>query len=209
MGKEIKNSFYLQVAMRLSVNNATAMRNPYFTPEHLLDAIIVQKPTIEALREMGIDYGDMLSPLREYTKQLEHVPEELDYTIEPSHQFQQLIMGAVEIMRSSSAKELEITHIIRAAMYLSDSLAANVLNTFAGKVSDFLSTLIWKIEEFTSQFPIKGSDLADKGVMSVLKMVRRAMFRLLRATTFHSMTTMTWMIGETVLRSRWDLTHSR
>ena len=169
MGKEIKNSFYLQVAMRLSVNNATAMRNPYFTPEHLLDAIIVQKPTIEALREMGIDYGDMLSPLREYTKQLEHVPEELDYTIEPSHQFQQLIMGAVEIMRSSSAKELEITHIIRAAMYLSDSLAANVLNTFAGKVSDFLSTLIWKIEEFTSQFPIKGSDLADKGVMSVFE----------------------------------------
>jgi ATP-dependent Clp protease ATP-binding subunit ClpA len=169
MGKEVKNSFYLQVAVRLSMDNATTMRHPFFTPEHLLDAIIVQKPTIEALREMGIDYNELLKPLRDYTSQLDQVPEGVEYTIEPSHQFQQLIMGAVEIMRSSAAKELEITHIIRAAMYLSDSLVANVLNYYAGEVSEFLSTLIWKIEEFTSQFPIKGSDLSDSSGMSIVE----------------------------------------
>ena len=169
MGKEIINSFHLQAAMRLSVDNAVAMRNPFFTPEHLMCAIIVQQPTIEALRDMGIDHGELLRPLRNYTRELDHVPAGVSYTIEPSHQFQELIMGAVEIMHSSSAKELEITHVIRAAMHLEDSLVANVLNHYAGESSDFLSTLIWNIEEFTSQFAIKGSDLVNSGGLSIIE----------------------------------------
>ena len=155
--------------MRLSVDNAVAMRNPFFTPEHLMCAIIVQQPTIEALRDMGIDHGELLRPLRNYTRELDHVPAGVSYTIEPSHQFQELIMGAVEIMHSSSAKELEITHVIRAAMHLEDSLVANVLNHYAGESSDFLSTLIWNIEEFTSQFAIKGSDLVNSGGLSIIE----------------------------------------
>ena len=120
MGKEIKNSFHLQAAMRLSMDNAIAMRNPFFTPEHLVSAIIVQEPTINALRDMGIDHGELLRPLLNYTRDLGFVPGEAPYTIEPSQQFQQLIMGAVEIMHSSSAQELEITHVLRSAMYLED-----------------------------------------------------------------------------------------
>ena len=169
MGKEIKNSFYLQVAMSHSINNAIAMRNPFFTPEHLMSSILVQEPTVKALRDMGINYMELLSPLRNYTKELDSVPGDASYTIEPSHQFQQLIMGAVEIMHSSSAKELEITHVIRAAMHLEDSLVANVLNQFAGKNSDFLSSLIWNIEEITSKFPIKGSDLVNTGGLTVIE----------------------------------------
>jgi ATP-dependent Clp protease ATP-binding subunit ClpA len=169
MGKEIINSFHLQAAMHLSVDNAIAMRNPFFTPEHLMDAIIVQEPTIQALRDMGIDYGDLLRPIRNYTKDLDQVPEGVSYSIEPSHQFQQLIMGAVEIMHAASAHELEITHVIRAAMHLKNSLVANVLNHYASEDSDFLSTLIWKIEEFTSNFPIKGCDLADTGGLTIVE----------------------------------------
>lgn len=68
MSKEIINSFHLQVAMRLSIDNAVAMRNPFFTPEHLLCAIIISQPTIDALEEMGIDKHLLYSPLRSYTR---------------------------------------------------------------------------------------------------------------------------------------------
>ena len=167
MSKEIINSFHLQVAMRLSIDNAVAMRNPFFTPEHLLCAIIISQPTIDALEEMGIDKHLLYSPLRSYTRDLEQVPDDRPYALEPSQQFQQMIMMAVEIMQSSEAPELEITHVIRAAMQLEDSLAANVLNQFANEHSDFLSTLIWKIEEYTSKFPVKGHHMPDSGGMSV------------------------------------------
>lgn len=167
MSKEIINSFHLQVAMRLSIDNAVAMRNPFFTPEHLLCAIIISQPTIDALEEMGIDKHLLYSPLRSYTRDLEQVPDDRPYALEPSQQFQQMIMMAVEIMQSSEAPELEITHVIRAAMQLEDSLAANVLNQFADEHSDFLSTLIWKIEEYTSKFPVKGHHMPDSGGMSV------------------------------------------
>ncbi len=153
--------------MRLSIDNAVAMRNPFFTPEHLLCAIIISQPTIEALEEMGIDKHLLYSPLRSYTRDLEQVPDDRPYALEPSQQFQQMIMMAVEIMHSSEAPELEITHVIRAAMQLEDSLAANVLNQFADEHSDFLSTLIWKIEEYTNKFPVKGHHMPDSGGMSV------------------------------------------
>ena len=167
MSKEIINSFHLQVAMRLSVDNAVAMRNPFFTPEHLVGAILVTQPVVDALKEMGIDSSELIAPLRHYTRDLEFVPGNMSYTLEPSQQFQQLIMGAVEIMQSSSAPELEITHVLRAAMNLEDSLVANVLNDFAKRHGDFFATLIWKIEEFTVNFPVKGRDMSDNGGLSV------------------------------------------
>ena len=167
MSKEIINSFHLQVAMRLSVDNAVAMRHPFFTPEHLVAAIVVSQPTSDALKEMGINSSALSAPLQVYIRGLDSVPAHLPYNLEPSQQFQQLIMGAVEIMQASAAPELEITHVLRAAMQLDDSLAANVLNHFASKHSDFLSTLIWKIEAFTSKFPVKGRDMLDSGRLSV------------------------------------------
>ncbi|MBR5639027.1 MAG: AAA family ATPase [Muribaculaceae bacterium] len=169
MSKEIKNSFHLQVAMQLAIDNAVSMRNPFFTPEHLVAAILVQEPTILALHDMGIDHGELLRPLRNYTKELDFVPAGMDYNLEPSQQFQQLMMGAVDIMRSAAAQELEITHVIKAAMYLKDSLVANVLNEYAQKDSDFLSNLIWNIEEFTGQYAVKGGDLVSNGPMSIVE----------------------------------------
>lgn len=169
MPKEIINSFHLQVAMRLSVDNAISMRNPFFTPEHLVCAILVSQPVVEALKEMGVEMSSLQLPLRHYTRDLEAVPDDVPYSLEPSQQFQQMIMGAVEIMQSAAAPELEITHVIRAAMHLENSLVANVLNDFAREHEDFMTTLIWKIEEFTSKFPVKGSDMPDNGDITVVE----------------------------------------
>ena len=77
MSKEIINSFHLQVAMRLSVDNAVAMRNPFFTPEHLVSSILVTQPVIEALKEMGVEVSLLRSPLRNYIRDLEAVPDDI------------------------------------------------------------------------------------------------------------------------------------
>ena len=158
----------MQIAMRQSIDSAIAMRNPFYTPEHLIAAILVQEPVILALHDMDIDYGDLLRPLRDYTKDLDCVPEGMPYNIEPSHQFQQLMLGAVNIMRSASSPVLEITHVIRAAMFLDNSLAANVLNDCAVRDEDFLTDLIWNIEDFSGQYAIKGGDMVNTSPMSIV-----------------------------------------
>ena len=165
MSKEIINSFQLQVAMRTAVDKALEYRNPFLTPEHVVCAIVTLNSVSEALREMSIDVEYVVGVLDRHIRQQGHVPGNEDYVLDPSEQLQTLILGAMNIMQSSSAPELEVTHILRAAMSLKDSLASNMLNHYASLDSDFLRIIISKVEEYAEKFPIKGKDLqSEKGL---------------------------------------------
>ncbi|MBR5087405.1 MAG: AAA family ATPase [Muribaculaceae bacterium] len=163
MAKEIINSFHLQVAMRTAIDKAVAYRNPYFTPEHLICAIMVLNPVREALESLGISVKKIVGTLDDYIKHLDKIPDDKMHSIDPSLQFQEMIMGAIDIMHASSAPELEVTHIIQAAMNLQDSLAGNILNYYAEKDSEFLTTIIWQVERYAKEFPIKGADMSGSG----------------------------------------------
>ncbi len=162
MSKEIINSFQLQVAMRTAVDKALEYRNPFLTPEHLVCAIVTLNSVDDALREMSIDVEYVVGVLDSHIRQQGRVPGNEDYVLDPSEQLQALILGAMNIMQASSAPELEVTHVLRAAMSLKDSLAANILNHYASLDSDFLQVIISKVEEYTEKFPIKGKDLQLK-----------------------------------------------
>ena len=162
MSKEIINSFQLQVAMRTAVDKALEYRNPFLTPEHLVCAIVTLNSVGDALREMSIDVEYVVGILDSHIRQQGRVPGNEDYVLVPSEQLQALILGAMNIMQASSAPELEVTHVLRAAMSLKDSLAANILNHYASLDSDFLQVIISKVEEYTEKFPIKGKDLQLK-----------------------------------------------
>ena len=163
MAKEIINSFHLQVAMRTAIDKAVAYRNPYFTPEHLICAIMVLNPVREALESLGISVRKIVNTLDDYIKHLDKIPDDKMHSIDPSLQFQEMIMGAIDIMHASAAPELEVTHIIQAAMNLQDSLAGNLLNFCAEKDSEFLATIIWQVERYAKEFPIKGADMSGSG----------------------------------------------
>ena len=184
MSKEIINSFHLQVAMRTAIDKAVAYRNPYFTPEHLICAVMVLNPVTEALSSLGISVRKIVRELDDYIKHLDVVPSHMTHSIEPSLQFQEMIVEAIDIMHSSSAPELEVTHIIQAAMNLQDSLASNILNYYTQRNPDFLATIIWQVERYAKDFPIKGADMSGTGGLVVEERGNRRDVSLARDEAF-------------------------
>ena len=69
-------------------------------------------------------------------------------------------------MRSSQAPELEVTHVLRAAMNLENSLAGNLIAHYVNSESGLMSEIISKVEEYAQKFPVKGKDVAvNKGLI--------------------------------------------
>ena len=172
MESEIKNSFPLNVAMQTSIQHAVVMRNPFFTPEHLLASIVAIGPVNEALAELRIDWKKIWNVLKNYILKLDKVPGDSEYKIEPSLQFEEMMSMALSYMRASGGEVLDITHVIKATMGLKNSLAANVLNFYDERTDEFLSTIIWHMEEFNRKGHPTGMIDDRKEVAVVEKGVR-------------------------------------
>ena len=161
MPQEIINSFHLQIAMRSAVEKAIEYRSVFMTPEHLVSAILTLNPIKEAMREFDLNVEPMVGILDRYLMSQDHrVGDDKEYGIDPSAQFESLIMGAIGIMRSSQAPELEVTHVLRAAMNLENSLAGNLIAHYVNSESGLMSEIISKVEEYAQKFPVKGKDVA-------------------------------------------------
>ena len=167
MPQEIINSFHLQIAMRSAVEKAIEYRSAFMTPEHLVSAILTLNPIKEAMREFDLNVEPMVGILDRYLMSQDHrVDDDKEYGIDPSAQFESLIMGAIGIMRSSQAPELEVTHVLRAAMNLENSLAGNLIAHYVNSESGLMSEIISKVEEYAQKFPVKGKDVAvNKGLI--------------------------------------------
>ena len=167
MPQEIINSFHLQIAMRSAVEKAIEYRSAFMTPEHLVSAILTLNPIKEAMREFDLNVEPMVGILDRYLMSQDHrVDDDKEYGIDPSAQFESLIMGAIGIMRSSQAPELEVTHVLRAAMNLENSLAGNLIGHYVNSESGLMSEIISKVEEYAQKFPVKGKDVAvNKGLI--------------------------------------------
>ena len=153
--------------MRSAVEKAIEYRSVFMTPEHLVSAILTLNPIKEAMREFDLNVEPMVGILDRYLMSQDHrVGDDKEYGIDPSAQFESLIMGAIGIMRSSQAPELEVTHVLRAAMNLENSLAGNLIAHYVNSESGLMSEIISKVEEYAQKFPVKGKDVAvNKGLI--------------------------------------------
>ncbi len=153
--------------MRSAVEKAIEYRSVFMTPEHLVSAILTLNPIKEAMREFDLNVEPMVGILDRYLMSQDHrVGDDKEYGIDPSAQFESLIMGAIGIMRSSQATELEVTHVLRAAMNLENSLAGNLIAHYVNSESGLMSEIISKVEEYAQKFPVKGKDVAvNKGLI--------------------------------------------
>ncbi len=153
--------------MRSAVEKAIEYRSVFMTPEHLVSAILTLNPIKEAMREFDLNVEPMVGILDRYLMSQDHrVGDDKEYGIDPSAQFESLIMGAIGIMRSSQAPELEVTHVLRAAMNLENSLAGNLIGHYVNSESGLMSEIISKVEEYAQKFPVKGKDVAvNKGLI--------------------------------------------
>ena len=142
MPENIKYSFYCEDALMSAVEKVRDMRHPFFTPEHLLHALVNVRPVRTVLAEMNIDRNDLTKVLDNYLSNLDKVPGEEEYEFEPSEQINQVFNDAIINMFQASAKELEITHVMMSLTKLKDSLAGNLLNHYVTKYPELMTNII-------------------------------------------------------------------
>ena len=125
-----------------AVRYCTDHRHEFITPEHLL-YYLLEEESMATLLYYSLD--DMKSQLQQCLDSMERVPNEMNYTPEVSVQTNQLLTIAVTQVQHSSAEAVDIIHLTRAMLELSDSQASYLLNNAIAQTSspeDFMSDLI-------------------------------------------------------------------
>ena len=117
-------------------------RNEFVTPEHLLLAMMRDEVFVHTLSDFcGPD--KMADRLFRQMREVETVPEGKDYEPEASAQLGEVINYACQQVVNSSAKSLDIPHLVMGILHLEESWACYLLKDgLADQESHFLSQLI-------------------------------------------------------------------
>ena len=119
-----------------------AYRHEFITPEHLL---FVLADDLNFNNTLSLFYPTevLIERLEEKLEDIETVPDGTDYDPEASIQLGQVIEFACQQVMNSSAKALDLPHLVMGLLQLKESWACYLLKDALGdKESDFLSQLI-------------------------------------------------------------------
>ncbi|MBQ8097529.1 MAG: AAA family ATPase [Prevotella sp.] len=142
-------------AINTAVKCCTDRRNEFITPEHLLFALLDNYEFQSMLYQYG-DTNELSKQLSSLIDDMEQVPSEQDYHPEPSAQLTQLLGEAFTQVAMSSAKAVDIIHLVHAMLKLEDSYACYVLTKFFEQQDTpqtFMSELINWYELMDSDTP--------------------------------------------------------
>ena len=139
---EIKQTERAAKVLHIAMEYCRKDRNEFVTPEHLLLAMLRDETFV---RILNIFYGPDTLADRLFAEMVEEerVPEELAYEPEASAQLGQVIEFACQQVFNSSAKALDIPHLVLGILHLDESWACYLLKDALGnKESEFMSQLI-------------------------------------------------------------------
>ena len=139
---EIKQTQRAAKVLHIAMEYCRKDRNEFVTPEHLLLAMLREENFVHILSDFY--EPDLLADrLIEEIVKVETVPEGQEYEPEASAQLGQVIEFACQQVFSSSAKALDIPHLVMGILHLDESWACYLLKDALGsRESEFLSQLI-------------------------------------------------------------------
>ena len=124
-----------------------AYRHQFIMPEHLLLALANDEDFCQAM-DVWADSDALRLRVKEFLDRQEVVPEDIDYNPETSEQMSKLIDFALMEVTMSSAKAIDMAHLVAAMLKLKESWAAYLLKECAGgDEGEFLSLLVSEAEE--------------------------------------------------------------
>ena len=137
-------SYMLGKALHKAQQYALEARHEFLTPDHLLWAIAGQEPFMRACPGYDIQ-KDLVDHINQYQQR---VPEDVEYNgPSPSVQFVRMINFAQSVVESSSAEEMEITHVIQGMLLLTGSFPSSVLERISeGDEVQFMTKLVTEYE---------------------------------------------------------------
>ena len=124
-----------------------AYRHQFIMPEHLLLALANDEDFCQAM-DVWADSDALRLRVKEFLDRQEVVPEDVEYNPETSEQMSKLIDFALMEVTMSSAKAIDMAHLVAAMLKLKESWAAYLLKECAGgNEGEFLSLLVSEAEE--------------------------------------------------------------
>lgn len=150
---EIRQTKRVAQIMSEAYHSAKDSRHEFITPEHLLFALTQEFNFTHALNKFG-DSLALQKRVAERLKNTEKVPDEMDYEPESSAQMGQVIEIACRQVYFSSAKELDIPHLVMGLLHIEESWACYLLKeAINGEDSNFMSELIstYEMDDFLEQ----------------------------------------------------------
>ena len=124
-----------------------AYRHQFIMPEHLLLALANDEDFCQAM-DVWADSDVLRQRVKEFLDRQEVVPEDIEYNPETSEQMSKLIDFALMEVTMSSAKAIDVAHLVAAMLKLKESWAAYLLKECAGgDEGEFLSLLVSEAEE--------------------------------------------------------------
>lgn len=124
-----------------------AYRHQFIMPEHLLLALANDEDFCQVM-DVWADSDALRLRVKEFLDRQEVVPEDIEYNSETSEQMSKLIDFALMEVTMSSAKAIDVAHLVAAMLKLKESWAAYLLKECAGgDEGEFLSLLVGEVEE--------------------------------------------------------------
>ena len=150
---EIKQTGRVAQILSEAYNLAKDSRHEFITPEHLLFALTQEFNFTHALNKFGYSLT-LQKCVAEKLRETEKVPEHVDCEPESSAQMGQVIEIACRQVYFSSAKELDIPHLVMGLLHIEESWACYLLKeAINGEDSNFMSELIstYEMDDFLEQ----------------------------------------------------------
>ena len=117
-------------------------RHEFIMPEHLL-LVLIEDINFNSALNIFYSPSRLEESIKEYLESVESMPAEMEYEPEASEQMAKVIELALQTVHSSSAKALDIPHLVKGILSLEDSWASYLLkDSLYGKESNFMSQLI-------------------------------------------------------------------
>ena len=136
--------------MSEAYNSAWDSRHEFVTPEHLLYVLTQEYNFTQAINKFG-DAPALQHRVAAYLRKAEKMPDDKECCPETSAQMEQVLEIACRQVYFSSAKELDIPHLVMGLLHIEESWARYLLEeAINGEESNFMSELIntYEMDDF-------------------------------------------------------------
>ena len=143
MDYNINFSKYAASVVDGALSLAKSFRHEFIMPEHLLMSLLKQEIFCNAIRIIDGNVKILGDNLADYVSSFEKVPESVDAEPAPSMLLNQIFLTANDAAIYSGKPSVEITHIVKGLLAVSESFASVALNeTICGDEAEFISELM-------------------------------------------------------------------
>ena len=165
---EIKKTERASRILNNALECCKSYRHEFIMPEHLL-SVLIEDDIFNAALNIFYSPQILAERVEDFLKQIDSVPEDIEYEPEVSAQMGKVIESAVQDVALSSAESIDMPHLVGGILKLKESWAAYLLkDCLYNKEPNFMSQLI-NFCDFDDKF--QGETEGKKGIAAWEKLV--------------------------------------